>query len=123
MLDVQEWLGDQPARARDVRPDCTPWSARVRESAISGDLAAVRMAVSRAYTVMPRPSLPCRKPSSTAWTTSSRLSPRSVCSSGANRTSAYTIPSAARSSAHSAATRRSASGVCITPTVCRKASR
>ena len=46
-----------------------------------------------------------------------------MCSSGAKRTSAYTTPSLARSSAHSAATRTSASFVCITPTVCSNVSR
>ena len=40
--------------------------------------------------------------------------PRSMWSSGAKRISAYTMPSSARSSAHSAATRSSASRVCIT---------
>src|SRR5690606_41869224 len=54
---------------------------------------------------------------STASTTCSSVRPPARCCSGAYRTSAYTIPSAARSSAHSYATRDSASAVCITPTV------
>ena len=48
-------------------------------------------------------------------TTSSGVMPFAVDSSGAKRTSAYTTPSAARSSAHSAATRAIAPGCCITP--------
>ena len=56
-------------------------------------------------------------------TTSSSDRPRSRCCSGANRTSAYTTPSAARSCAHSLATRTSASRVCMTPTVCANVSR
>ena len=55
--------------------------------------------------------------------TSSRVSPRSVHSSGAIRTSAYTTPSAARSWAHSAATRMIASRSCMTPTVWANVSR
>ena len=71
----------------------TPDALRRVAAECAEDLAAVRIAVSRAYTVIPRPcwpalALPCRKPSRTASTTSSRLSPRSVCSSGANLTSA-----------------------------------
>ncbi len=67
----------------------TPLSrCRTASSAISSDLAAVRMAVSSAYTVIGRFSLPSAKPASTARTTSSRVRPRSVCSSGAKRTSA-----------------------------------
>ena len=82
-------LGGQPASAPAMSKPTTPSSRwRTASSAISSDLAAVRMAVSRAYTVIGRPLLPSRKPSSTALTTSSRLSPRSVCSSGANLTSA-----------------------------------
>ena len=82
-------LGGQPASAPAMSKPTTPSSRwRTASSAISSDLAAVRIAVSRAYTVIPRPSLPWRKPSRTASTTSSRLSPRSVCSSGANLTSA-----------------------------------
>ena len=46
-----------------------------------------------------------------------------MCSSGAKRISAYTTPSSARSSAHSAATRSSASRVCITATVWANVSR
>ena len=105
------------------KPTTPAFRYRTASSAISSERAAVRIAVSSAYTVMPRPALPIRKPSRTARTTSSRLSPPATCSSGANRTSAYTMPSAARSSAHSAATRVSASRVCITATVCWKASR
>ena len=103
-------LGGLPASAPAMSNPTTPASrCRTASSAISSDRAAVRMAVSSAYTVMLRPRLPRRKPSSTASTTWSRLRPPVTCSSGANRTSAYTTPSAARSSAHSAATRISAS--------------
>ena len=71
----------------------TPEALRRVAAECAEDLAAVRIAVSRAYTRMVRPlaawlAVPSAKPSRTARTTSSRLSPRSVCSSGANRTSA-----------------------------------
>ena len=66
---------------------------------------------------------PRAKPSSIAWTASSSVSPRAVHSSGAMRTSAYTTPSAARSCAHSEATRMIASRSCMTPTVCSNVSR
>ena len=87
-------LGGQPASAPAMSKPTTPSSRwRTASSAISSDLAAVRIAVSRAYTLIPRPARAWwqsrrAKPSSTASTTSSRLSPRSVCSSGANLTSA-----------------------------------
>ena len=81
------------------------------------------MAVQIALMVRPVPSLPCLKPSSTASTAPSSDSPRSQCSSGAKRTSAYTTPSSARSSAHSRATRTIESAVCITPTVWANVSR
>ena len=68
-------------------------------------------------------AIPDSKPESTEVTTVSSSRPPSVCSSGAKRTSAYTTPSAARSSTHSLATRSSASLVCMTPTVCVKPSR
>ena len=84
--------------------------------------AAWRMAVSSVPTRIGVPSAeacadPAANPASTASTTSGSASPRSVCCSGAYRTSAYTTPSAARSSAHSAATRCSASAVWVTATV------
>ncbi len=117
-------VGGLPASAPAMSNPTTPSSrCRTAISAISSERAAVRMAVSSAYTVMPRPALPSRKPSSTPLTTCSRVSPPATCNSGANRTSAYTTPSAARSSAHSAATRIRASRVCITATVCWNASR
>jgi hypothetical protein len=68
-------------------------------------------------------ALPFAKPSRIASTASSIGVPPSVSSSGAIRTSAYTTPSAARSRAHSRATRLTASGRCITATVCAKVSR
>ena len=62
-------------------------------SAISRDRAACRMAVTRHRTVMVRPAAaaafsPSANPASTASTTSPIDSPRSMCNSGANRTSA-----------------------------------
>ena len=81
-------------------------------SAISRDRAAWRMAVSRARTRIWWPATaaaadPAANPSRTASITSRNDSPRSVCCSGAKRTSAYTTPSAARSWAHSDPTRTS----------------
>ncbi len=88
--NASRWrLGGQPASAPAMSNPATPRSRyRTASSAISSERAAVRMAVSRAYIVMPRPALPMRKPSSTASTTSLRLSPPATCSSGANLTSA-----------------------------------
>ncbi len=71
----------------------------------------------------PVSALPAANPAVIASTTASMARPCAVDSSGAKRTSAYTTPSAARSSAHSRATRWIASGVCITPTVCANVSR
>ena len=82
-------LGGQPASAPAMSNPTTPLSrCRTASSAISSDLAAVRIAVSSAYTLIGRFPLPSAKPARTACTTSSRVRPRSVCSSGAKRTSA-----------------------------------
>src|SRR5688500_14548478 len=96
---------------------------RTANSAISCERAACRIAVSSVPIRIGRPaaaacSAPSAKPASTASTTCSSVSPRARCCSGAKRTSAYTTPSSARSSAHSAATRRNAGSVCMTATVC-----
>ena len=100
-------VGGYPASAPAMSKPTTPLSRnRIASSAISRDRAACRIAVTRQRTVMVRPSLlaafsPSAKPASTASTTASSDSPPSMCSSGANRISAYTTLSAARSSTHS----------------------
>ena len=69
-------VGGLPASAPAMSKPTTPSSrCRTATSAISSERAAVRIAVSSAYTVMPRPALPRRKPSRTALTTCSRVSP------------------------------------------------
>src|SRR5262249_47768413 len=60
-------LGGLPASAPAMSNPATPRSRyRTASSAISSDRAAVRIAVSSAYIVMPRPSLPSRNPPRTA---------------------------------------------------------
>ena len=120
--------GSRPRRprCRTRRRPCPGTGSPARRSPATGP--AWRIAVTRQRTVIARPSAlaafsPSAKPASTASTTASSDSPPSMCSSGANRISAYTTLSAARSSTHSTATRYSASGVCITPTVCANGSR
>ncbi|MDT5225677.1 MAG: hypothetical protein QOG19_3084, partial [Mycobacterium sp.] len=75
---------------------------RIASSAISRERAACRIAVTRHRTTMGPPCAaaacsPSTKPASTASTTSSSDNPRTMWSSGANRISAYTTESAARS--------------------------
>ena len=96
---------------------------RMAVSATFIESVDVRMAVTRARMVNPVPSEPSAKPARIASTTSSRDRPPAVCRAGAKRTSAYTQPSPARSTAHSNATLWQAAAVCITPTVCSKVSR
>ena len=111
--------GESRLGAGDVEPDDAVVAPPHRDL---GDLARSRLCAHGREQRVERDrtpaaaarSDPSRKPSITAPTTSSSPSSPSVCSSGANRTSAYTTPSAARSSAHSAATRIKASRVCIT---------
>ena len=110
------------------KPATPRWRNRTANSAISLDRAACRIAVTRVRTWIFRPrsaacAVPSANPRSTASTTSSRVRPASRCCSGAKRTSAYTTPSSARSSAHSRATRSRAAAVCITATVCVNVSR
>ena len=117
-------LGAGDVEAGDLRRS----RKAMHSSAISRDRAACRMAVSRIRArIGDRPSaaalVPAATPSSTACTTSVSARLRSVCSSGANRISAYTTPSAARSCTHSDATRINDSRVCITAVVCVKVSR
>ena len=128
--NASRWrVGRKPASGPAMSKPTTPSSrCFTASSAISIDRAAWRIAVTSVRTTIGWPAAaarcsPIRNPSSTARTTSSGVSPPAVESSGANRTSAYTTPSAARSSAHSAETRAIASGCCMTPTVWANVSR
>ena len=74
--------------------------------ATSSERCSVRIALKIANTAIGRPAAaaaasPRRNPAVTASTTASMASPPATCSSGAKRTSAYTTPSAARSTAAS----------------------
>ncbi|CPU66532.1 Uncharacterised protein [Mycobacteroides abscessus] len=97
-------------------------------SAISDQRSACRIAVTSCPTRMVRPSAaasatPCSMPDCTASTVSWRVRPRWRCCSGAQRCSAYTTPSRARSSTASRATRARASRVCMTAIVWSNVSR
>ena len=82
-------VGGLPASLPAMSKPTTPESRwRSASSAISLELAAWRMAVASVPMVIGRPALPSRNPSSTDSTTSSRVRPPSMCSSGAKRTSA-----------------------------------
>ena len=81
--------GGWPASGPAMSKPQTPWSRwRRASSAISRLLACWRIAEQSTLTVSPRPALPRSNPASTASTTSSRLRPASMWSSGAKRTSA-----------------------------------
>ncbi|SLI47844.1 Uncharacterised protein [Mycobacteroides abscessus subsp. abscessus] len=82
-------VGGYPASAPAMSKPPTPRSRqRTASSAISRERAACRMAVSRQVTTIGWPAAaaarsPSRKPARVCSTTSSRLSPRSRCCSGA----------------------------------------
>ena len=75
-------------RPRDVEPAHALVAVAQASSAISRLLACWRMAEHSTLTVRSRPAVTVANPATTAWTTSSRLRPRSMCSSGAKRISA-----------------------------------
>ena len=82
-------VGGLPASLPAMSKPTTPASRwRTASSAISVEWAAWRMAVTIVPIVRFVPAVPCRKPSRTAATTSSRVRPSSRCCSGAKRTSA-----------------------------------
>ena len=86
--------GEVPGRrvaglaAGDVEADDARVAVAQRQSAISLDLAAWRIAVAQGTDGDGAPGAAEAEPPSTASTTSSRVSPPSMCSSGAKRTSA-----------------------------------
>ena len=122
-------IGGKPSSAPAMSKPQTPRSRySTTSSAISSPCCACRMAVRSWPTTMGVPSsrasaTPSSMPAWTASTVSASDSPPRRCCSGAQRSSAYTTPSAARSSTDSRATRARSCGRCMTATVCSNVSR
>ncbi len=109
-----------PARSNATTPRAAYPAAT---AATSSESRSWRRASTIRKAAIPVARLPIASPARAASITRDGLSPRATCSMGAKRTSAYTAPSAARSSTASQATRSRASPSCMTATTWRKASR